>query len=62
MSRLVVAAVCLPSIFEVCVIAYAALRTRQFFVLWVALALITSAKFALKYVYLLRLGEHEKRD
>ncbi len=62
MSRLVVAAVCLPSIFEACVIVYAASRTRQFLLLWFALALFTGAKFALKYVYLLRPAEHEKCD
>lgn len=55
--------VCAPSIFEICVITYAAYRTRQFFLLWLLLALFTAAKFALKYVYLLRPAYvHQKTD
>jgi hypothetical protein len=62
MSRLVTVAVCLPSIFEFCVIAFAAFRTQQFFALWLLLAAFTATKFSLKYVFLLQRGGHEKTD
>lgn len=63
MSRLLIALVCAPSILEICIIAYAAYRTQQFFFLWAVLATFTLTKFTLKYAYLLRpAGGHEKLD
>ena len=62
MGRLLIALVCAPSIFEFCIIVYAAQRTQQFFLLWGLLLLFTLAKFSLKYVHLLRRPKHKKRD
>ena len=60
MLRLLIVA---PSIFEVCLILYAAFRVQQFLLVWGLLLLFTATKFALKYVYLLhRSVEHEKYD
>lgn len=62
MGRLVTVAVCLPSIFEFCAVAFAALYTRRFLALWLLFAAFIAFKFTVKYVFLLRRGEHKKTD